>query len=252
MMLNDMMKNARGRTHDGEESRSLHQPRLPSTCSSRVGVKVLQMAFFCAEVVGAVGLWVQVRAVRITHSLFFFFLFFFCWSRVLPLSSFSLVLLAAEVDTAYSDDDNNDDDNHNGDDDEPELEVLPPHRLLQSDGISLEGVGLDGNVLGTLHQVLKLLSTTKNGGNVLHHDLLDGRNLGLNGGDLVGALNVRVLTHLLTQNGVERGAILASIASTDLLQKGEDDSRVHGLVSDSQVDTVSLSNVVDRVSFMLV
>lgn len=54
--------------------------------------------------------------------------------------------------------------------------------------------------------------------------------------------------HLLSKDSVERRTILASIANSDLLEEGENNSCVHGLIGDSEVDSISLGNIVDRVS----
>lgn len=61
-------------------------------------------------------------------------------------------------------------------------------------------------------------------------------------------VSLAITYHLFTQNGIERGTIFASIASTDLLQEGKHDSGVHSLVSDGQVHAVGLCNVVDGVA----
>ena len=54
--------------------------------------------------------------------------------------------------------------------------------------------------------------------------------------------------HLFAEDSVERGAIFASITASDLLQEGKNNSSVHCLVSDGQVDSIGLSDVVDGVS----
>lgn len=53
---------------------------------------------------------------------------------------------------------------------------------------------------------------------------------------------------MLSQNSVERGSVLSGVATSDLLEEGEDDSRVHGLVSNTQVDSIGVGDVVDGVS----
>lgn len=54
--------------------------------------------------------------------------------------------------------------------------------------------------------------------------------------------------HLFSKDSVEGGSILAGITDSDLLQEGKNNSCVHGLIGYGEVDSISLGNVVDRVS----
>lgn len=72
------------------------------------------------------------------------------------------LLARLEADAADSNNDDNDDDNHHTNNHQPQLEVLPPHGLLQCNSVALEGIGLNGDVLRALHEIFELLTALQN------------------------------------------------------------------------------------------